>query len=92
MSGTRAVRARVLGRVQGVAYRMSLHAQATALGLAGWVRNRLDGRVEFVASGPADAVAALLDWAAQGPRLARVDDLQVDDEDAPPTTGFEIRY
>lgn len=68
---------RITGRVQGVYYRASMTEEATRLGLQGWVRNRQDGSVEALAQGPASAVQALIDWAHQGPRLARVDEVQV---------------
>lgn len=68
---------RITGRVQGVCYRASMTEEATRLGLQGWVRNRQDGSVEALAQGPASAVQALIDWAHQGPRLARVDEVLV---------------
>lgn len=68
---------RITGRVQGVYYRASMTEEATRLGLQGWVRNRQDGSVEALAQGPASAVQALIDWAYQGPRLARVDGVLV---------------
>ena len=62
-------------------------------GVRGWVRNRLDGTVEALASGPAEAVQALIAWAHDGPPAARVQRVQVeemaiDEESAP---GFHRR-
>jgi acylphosphatase len=62
----------VSGRVQGVWYRASTQAEARTLGLRGWVRNLSDGRVEVLAEGPRDALAALRDWCRRGPPLAEV--------------------
>ena len=82
---------RITGRVQGVGYRWYLTQEALRLGVTGWVRNRLDGSVEAVAQGPAPAVRSLIDWAQQGPRLARVDGVAVGEVPAERFVGFEQR-
>ncbi len=82
----------VAGQVQGVYYRASFKAEADRLGLKGWVRNLADGRVEFFVRGAGSTVDAMLAWARQGPRGARVDQIHTadaDDEDVP--ARFEIR-
>lgn len=63
----------ITGDVQGVGYRYSMCVQARRLQIAGWVRNRGDGSVEAVASGKAEALDRLMQWAQQGPSGARVD-------------------
>ena len=67
----------VRGRVQGVFYRESMRQEAARLGVTGWVCNRLDGTVEAVVQGPADAVEAITLWARRGPEDARVEALEV---------------
>ena len=63
----------VRGRVQGVFYRASAREQALHLGLAGYAKNRSDGRVEVVACGAAEALDALERWLRKGPPAARVE-------------------
>ena len=67
----------ISGRVQGVAYRQSTVDEARRLGVAGWVKNLPDGRVEAVAEGELAQVEALVAWCRHGPLPARVDDVQV---------------
>ena len=81
-------RVRIHGRVQGVFYRGWAEEQATALGLDGWVRNRIDGTVEAVVSGPADKVEAFIALCRQGPRAARVDRVEVEDTPGIVAKGF----
>ena len=87
------VRYRVLvsGRVQGVFFRDTCQRVANEHGVAGWVRNLPDGRVEAVFEGPPDDVRRLVDWARLGPRRAVVDDIAVHPEPPEGLTTFRIR-
>ncbi len=92
-STIRRVHVFVSGRVQGVFFRAETQRQASKLGLAGWVRNREDRRVETVFEGKDEAVREMLDWCRRGPALSRVTGVEVIEE--PPTgdlAGFRIRY
>lgn len=83
--------ARVMGRVQGVAYRAWTQGQAEALGLRGWVHNNPDGSVSALVVGPEDAVETMLDRMWAGPGAAAVRDVSVDPVDpVPDVQGFEI--
>jgi acylphosphatase len=66
----------VRGRVQGVGFRWFVEAEAHKLRIAGWVRNNSDGAVELLAIGTRAQLAALLAKLWQGPRAARVDDVE----------------
>ena len=60
--------------------------------MKGWVRNRLDGRVEAVFEGTPRAVASAVDFVREGPPLAIVSDVEVREE--PPKgdcSSFEVR-
>jgi acylphosphatase len=81
----------VSGDVQGVFFRDTSRRLALRSGVAGWVRNLPDGRVEAVFEGDAAAVDRLVDWARQGPREARVERVEVYDEPSEALNGFEVR-
>lgn len=66
-------RFRVTGRVQGVGFRAWAVRTARALGVNGWVRNRLDGSVELLAEGDPAAIDILETACRRGPDAARVD-------------------
>jgi acylphosphatase len=70
----------VTGRVQGVWFRESTREKATELGAGGWVRNLPDGRVEAMFEGPAEAVRAAVEFVHEGPPLANVDSVEVEEE------------
>jgi len=84
----KSVRVIVSGRVQGVWFRAWTTEQATALGLAGWVRNRHDGTVEAVLSGADDQVEKMIKLLGQGPPLAQVLGVQATPCDPPQKPGF----
>ena len=63
--------------MQGVFFRDSLRREAEAVGVAGWVANRVDGSVEAVLEGPEEAVKEVLRFASEGPPRAHVTDVQV---------------
>jgi acylphosphatase len=91
MSERLARRLVIRGLVQGVWYRESMRQEAEALGVAGWVRNRLDGTVEAHVEGPGEAVDALVAWARRGPEQAQVTDVEVHQDDPNGFTRFEKR-
>jgi acylphosphatase len=81
----------VRGRVQGVGFRWFVEREAHTLGVAGWVRNNHDGSVEVLAMGTRDQVSGLRSRLQQGPRAARVDDVQeVEAKPVPGLTTFRI--
>ncbi len=84
------LRAWVSGRVQGVFFRDSTRRLARELGLSGYAINLPDGRVEVLACGPAQRLQQLVDWLHQGPELARVDRVVVEETEATPSEGFRI--
>jgi acylphosphatase len=87
----RSVRLTITGRVQGVGYRMWAERTAVALGLRGWVRNRMDGGVELQATGGDEAVAKLIEACRQGPRAAVVTEVAVADVEDDGSIGFSAR-
>ena len=90
MRGMKRVRVVASGRVQGVFYRASCARLARGLGLAGYVRNLADGRVEAVFEGADAAVDEMVTWSREGPDLANVEHLEVVTEEPQGETGFRV--
>jgi len=86
----RTVRVRIEGRVQGVCYRAWTEQAARPLGLSGWVRNRRDGSVEALLSGPEEAVAEMLIRCHDGPSAALVSKVEIVEEGGDPPANFEV--
>ena len=94
MTETRTVHVLIHGRVQGVGFRAWTHHQAELHGLKGWVRNRRDGAVEAMFSGPGDLVDVMLKACRQGPAGSLVE--RIEPVEGSPETGdsldaFEVR-
>jgi acylphosphatase len=75
------------GDVHGVGFRYFLMREAQRLGLRGWVRNRDDGTVEFIAEGRRSDLDRLKQAAERGPQLAQVE--KVDAEWSSATGGLD---
>jgi acylphosphatase len=76
----------VRGRVQGVGFRWFVEREAHILKIAGWVRNNPDSTVEVLAQGTREQLAGLHSRLRDGPRAARVDEVEV--KEAAPISGL----
>ena len=77
----------VRGRVQGVGFRWFVESEARKIGVVGWVRNNSDSSVEVLATGSRNQLSNLSASLQQGPRAARVDD--VEEFEAHPVPGLK---
>ena len=83
----------IRGRVQGVGFRYFVQEAAAVENAGGWVRNLADGRVEAFVVGDRESLDRVERRVRRGPPGARVDDVDVFDEEAmdrPPR--FVIRH
>jgi acylphosphatase len=85
------LRMKIEGDVQGVGFREFAIAEANARSLTGWVRNRSDGTLEIVCSGPQPIVEAFVGTCMRGPPSARVKNVELGPADAPDSIGFRRR-
>jgi acylphosphatase len=73
------LRALVRGYVQGVNFRQFVYTRARFLRLTGYVSNLDDGQtLEVVAEGPRGDLEQLLEYLREGPRSARVDQVEIE--------------
>ena len=77
----------VRGRVQGVGFRWFVEREARTLGIAGWVRNNVDGSVEVLAMGSGEQLSAMRARLQAGCRASRVD--AVDEVPAEPVPDLK---
>jgi acylphosphatase len=74
-----------------VFFRASCADEARRSGVLGYARNLRDGRVEVVAEGEPDAVDALVEWCRHGPPNARVDTVEIVEEEPQGLVRFSVR-
>ncbi|WP_134495803.1 acylphosphatase [Microvirga pakistanensis] len=94
MTANRIAHVLIHGRVQGVGFRAWTQHQAQLHGLKGWVRNRHDGSVEAVFSGPGEMVEVMLKACHKGPAgslVQLVEPVDSVDHELDGTKGFEVR-
>lgn len=85
------LRLRIQGRVQAIGYRDHVIGEAARLGIDGWIRNRADGSVEALVSGPDKAVQLLIGLCIKGPPGAVVRDIEMHKAEAAEEKGFHRR-
>ena len=81
----------VMGDVQGLGFRQAIADKANEQGVAGWVKNLPDGRVEAVLEGPRDEVYRVVGLCRAGPKGAKVNGVQVDREPPKNEKTFKIK-
>lgn len=81
---------RVMGKVQGVFYRVSTQEEALGLGLTGYVKNDYDGSVLIEAEGPSDQLELLLSWCRQGPPYSDVAGVEFEEVPVKGDKSFKI--
>lgn len=83
----------VFGFVQGVGYRQAVKRKARSLGLSGWVKNLIDGRVEATFCGPKETIEEIIEYCKKGPFFSEVKHVDVEWEDKDyDFEGFEVTH
>jgi len=81
----------ILGFVQGVGLRRFVKKNALNLGLKGWVKNTLDGRVEVFVQGSKEDIEKLVKICEKGTFFSDIKSVQVEwEEDSGELLDFQI--
>ncbi len=81
----------IFGRVQGVSFRYYTQQKARELGIRGYVKNMPDGSVYIEATGKEDQMDQFVDFCRQGPSMARVENLEMENTGAVREETFVIK-
>lgn len=77
MSANTTKNIRIFGKVQGVYFRAWTQKTATEMMLTGWVRNRKDGSVEALITGPEETVQRFISMCYTGSDKSKVETISV---------------
>jgi acylphosphatase len=87
------LRLKIKGRVQGVWFRESTKQKADEFEICGWVQNSKDGSVIAEAEGEEEKLQNLIKWCHQGPEMARVEKVEVEEmSELRNYSNFEVRW
>jgi acylphosphatase len=78
----------IKGRVQGVFFRESTRRVAEQLGITGHAINLSNGDVEVLACGEPAALDQLAEWLREGPTMANVSSVSMEQVAAEPSASF----
>ncbi|HEY3272433.1 MAG TPA: acylphosphatase [Methanocella sp.] len=87
----KAIEVIVAGRVQKVGFRAFTRRNAIMLGVKGYVENTGDGKVHAVLEGDEHQIDKLLELIRQGPGVAEVREVKVNEIEKAGHKGFEVR-
>ena len=82
----------IRGRVQGVGYRAFASKMAIALGLKGYVKNKLDGSVQIEVEGIKKTLDEFVTYCERGPGWGYVENLDVKEYPTQGYCDFKIKY
>ncbi|MBE0317731.1 MULTISPECIES: acylphosphatase [unclassified Niallia] len=82
----------ITGKVQGVGFRYFVQMKAIEYNVNGWVRNKDNGSVEAVISGPKETLASFIDDIKKGNRFAAVHHVDITEQEPEHFRSFSIRY
>jgi acylphosphatase len=81
----------VNGELEGTGFKQAIADKANEQGVAGWVRDLPDGRIEAVIEGPRDEVYRVVGLCRAGPRGGSVSGVQVDREQPKNEKAFKVK-
>jgi len=84
-------RVKIEGKVQGVYFRASAKQKAMNLGVQGFVKNETDGSVVMEIEGKQQDVDSMVEWCNNGPALARVKNVHIENTAQRNFVNFEIK-